>query len=93
MTPQALRLEVFPNPAAGAVTLHYALPEAAPVRVAVYDLLGREVAVLADAVQSPDTHEVTLASAGLASGVYVVRLVVVDGASSHVLARRLTVLD
>jgi hypothetical protein len=43
------------------------------VRVAAYDVLGREVAVLADRVLAPGEHTLTLAGARLPAGVYVVR--------------------
>jgi hypothetical protein len=36
-----------PNPTTGPATFHYALPKPAVVRLSVYDLRGREVAVLA----------------------------------------------
>jgi hypothetical protein len=44
------------------------------VRLAVYDVLGREVAVLVDGVQSPGRHEVVFDARNLASGVYVYRM-------------------
>jgi hypothetical protein len=40
----------------------------------VYDLLGREVAVLVDEQKSPGTYEVRFDTAGLASGAYLYRL-------------------
>jgi hypothetical protein len=44
------------------------------VRLTVYDILGREVAVLVDGVQAPGRHEVVFDARNLASGVYVYRL-------------------
>ena len=71
-----LRLEApVPNPAAGRAEIRFTLPEAAVATVAVYDVLGREVARLA---QGPLPAGETRLSAELASipaGVYVVRLV------------------
>jgi hypothetical protein len=84
--PQSLQLEVYPNPVARVATLQYALPEAGPVRLVVYDLLGREVAVLADGVQPVGRREAPLS--GLAAGVYVVRL----EAGEEVRTQRVTVL-
>ncbi len=49
------------------------LPEASTVRVAVYDIAGRQVGVLADAAFGPGTHTVAFDPAGLASGTYFVR--------------------
>ncbi len=71
----ALALEApFPNPARGAVTVGYALPEAGPVRLALFDLLGRRVRTLVDAPRAAGSHRDRLQTGGLASGVYVVRL-------------------
>jgi hypothetical protein len=44
------------------------------VKLAVYDLLGREVAVLVDGYQTPGEHRVTFDARKLASGVYFYRL-------------------
>ena len=44
------------------------------VRLSVYDLLGREVAVLVDGFQVPGEHRVTFDARSLASGVFFYRL-------------------
>ncbi len=44
------------------------------VRLAVCDVLGREVAVLVEEQQQPGVYEVTFDASGLASGVYLYRL-------------------
>jgi hypothetical protein len=43
------------------------------VRLAVYDLLGREVKVLVDEEKMPGSYQVTFDASGLASGVYLYR--------------------
>lgn len=91
-TPATLGLEVYPNPASGPLTVRYALPSSAPVRLAVFDVLGREVALLADGVQAAGTHEAQSAQGGLASGVYVVRLETGSGAVRQVRTQRVTVV-
>lgn len=75
----------YPNPFNPATVLRYTLPVAGSVRLAVYDLLGREVAVLVDETQAPGTYAATFDAAGLSSGVYVYRLT----AGSFVQARRM----
>ena len=65
----------YPNPFRDAATLTLTVPEhAGALRVSVFDVLGREVAVLADGVLTPGEHALTLDGAGLPSGLYLVRL-------------------
>jgi hypothetical protein len=63
-----------PNPFARSTVIAYALPEAGAVRLAVYDVLGREVAVLVDGPQPAGRHAVTWEAGPLPSGLYVYRL-------------------
>jgi hypothetical protein len=78
------------NPARGSVELSLAVPRECDVRAVVYDVLGREVAVLADGVFGPGMH--TLAWDGsaavgrAASGVYFVRVETPDGAFTRKVA-------
>jgi trimeric autotransporter adhesin len=64
----------YPNPFAEAATLPFELPEAGVARLAVYDVLGREVARLVDGVLPAGAHTARLEGGALASGTYVVRL-------------------
>ncbi len=49
-------VRTWPNPAPGSVNVDFTVPYAAPVRLSILDLQGREVAVLADGLQSAGTH-------------------------------------
>ena len=69
----ALRL-AGPNPFGAATTVEAEAPAGAPLRVAVFDALGREVARLWDGPAPPDALRLHLDGAGLAAGVYDVRL-------------------
>jgi hypothetical protein len=67
----------YPNPFNPTTTIAYAVPagagegsEASEVRLAVYDLLGREVAVLLDESMPPGVHAVEFSAESLPSGVY-----------------------
>jgi hypothetical protein len=64
----------FPNPFNPSTLIGYQLPGAGPVRLTVYDILGREVATLVDAIQQPGPHEARFDGGGLSSGVYLYRL-------------------
>ena len=79
----------YPNPMRGTATVAFAVPEAADVRLALYDVLGREVAVLLDGPVAAGHHEAAVSSGGLPSGVYVVRMTAGGGFAQ---ARRLTVV-
>ncbi|MCU7492366.1 MAG: T9SS type A sorting domain-containing protein [Ignavibacteria bacterium] len=64
----------YPNPFNPTTTITYSLPEAGHVRLAVYNLLGKEVAVLADEYQAASVHTVNFNAEGLTSGIYLYRL-------------------
>jgi hypothetical protein len=87
--PEILALHApAPNPVGGRATIRYELPAAGPVRLAVYDALGREVAVLVDGERPAGVHAVVVDAGALAAGAYVVRI---HGAGTAV-ARRLSVV-
>ena len=67
-----LAVTAWPNPTTGQATVTFGLSEGGAARVAVYDALGREVAVVADGAFGPGRHEASLMTP-LPSGVYVVR--------------------
>lgn len=72
--PRVFALEAgYPNPFAASLTLPYALPEAADVRIEVFDALGRRVALLVDAPRPAGRHTASFDGRGLAAGAYVVR--------------------
>jgi hypothetical protein len=71
----------YPNPFSDQTVLEYVLPTPGPVRLAVYDVLGRQVRVLVDEKQQAGRHTVQWGGRNesgrrLASGVYLARLVV-----------------
>ena len=60
----------YPNPARRAVTVPLEVPAEGPVRLLLYDALGRQVRTLLDEPLTPGRHEVHVDVSGLASGVY-----------------------
>ena len=64
----------YPNPFNPATTIAFALPAASQVRLAVYDAMGREVALLASGQYGAGSHRIEFAAAGLSSGLYFYKL-------------------
>jgi hypothetical protein len=64
----------YPNPFNLQTTIRYAVSATAHVRLAVYDALGREVAVLVNEGQAAGIYEATFEGIGLPSGVYLYRM-------------------
>jgi hypothetical protein len=67
---------VSPNPFTRQATLAFEVAADADVRLSVYDVLGREVAVLVDGYVEAGLHEAVFDGRGLAAGTYVYRLAV-----------------
>jgi hypothetical protein len=63
-----------PNPFNPATTIRLSLAQTGPVRLTVCDLLGRQVAVLADGLLGVGEHAYAFSGDQLASGVYIYRL-------------------
>jgi hypothetical protein len=64
----------YPNPFNPSTTIRYGLPGQSHVRIALVDMLGREVAVLADEEQSAGWNVVKVDGSKLASGSYLCRM-------------------
>lgn len=93
----------YPNPFNPSTTIGYAVGASSSqrsslsgvegsgarhVRLAVYDMLGQEVAVLVDEAKQPGYYTVQFNAARMASGIYMYRLV----AGEFVAVKRLTLL-
>jgi hypothetical protein len=73
--PQQLSLgQNWPNPFNSQTLISYMLPGQVPVRLTVYDILGRQVGILVNEIQAAGRHEVRWDASGMSSGVYVYRL-------------------
>jgi hypothetical protein len=64
----------FPNPFNPSTTIGYGLPQKSRVRLAVYNTLGQQVALLVNGDNDAGYHEVKFDGSGLASGVYLYRI-------------------
>ena len=68
----------YPNPFNPATVIKYQVSNTAHVSIKVYDLIGREVAVLIDEVKEPGVYEVNFESKNLASGIYFYKMIAGD---------------
>lgn len=64
----------YPNPFVDRTTIPFALEAPAQVRLSVYDLTGREIAVVADGEYPAGRHEASFDAADHPSGVYLYRM-------------------
>jgi hypothetical protein len=83
--PTTFSLAVFPNPFNPSTEIIYHLRNAGQVSLRVYNLIGREVTVLAEGFAEAGTHQVMFDGSELPSGIYVCRL----QAGDHVENRKL----
>jgi len=63
-----------PNPFNPATTITYEIPETGRVSLSIYDVVGRRVATLVDAVMPTGSHTLRFDGSGLATGLYFYRL-------------------
>jgi hypothetical protein len=65
----------YPNPFNTSTRFKISIPREKQVRLAIYDLLGQEVAVLVDGVLTPGIREISWDASNVTSGIYFYRLV------------------
>ncbi len=70
---------VYPQPNAGAATLHYTLPQAAEVTITVFDLTGKPALTLRPGWQLAGEQRTSLALPTLPDGLYVYRIETAQG--------------
>ncbi|HEX9950837.1 MAG TPA: T9SS type A sorting domain-containing protein [Rubricoccaceae bacterium] len=70
----ALRLDAYPNPTAGTLTVAATVTAPGDVRVGVYDVLGRRVATVLDRALGAGRHDVPFDASALPAGVYTIRM-------------------
>ena len=71
----SLDVVAAPNPVSGLGTLSFGLAQAGNATVGIYDVLGRQVVVVADGAFAAGRHAVTFDARSLPAGTYVVRVV------------------
>ena len=78
----------YPNPARESAIISYGISGTEDVRISVFDVLGREVAVLVEGVRTPGHHTASLETDRLPAGMYFVRM----EQGAHVRTRSLVVV-
>jgi len=68
----------FPNPFNPSTTIKYTVPQNGPVTIKLYDITGREVATLVNEVKTVGSYDLKFNASGLASGVYIYRMIAKD---------------
>jgi hypothetical protein len=64
----------YPNPFNPATVIRFSIPTEGQVRIRVFDMLGKEVAMLLDGPMTAGVHQVKFDGSGLPSGVYICKL-------------------
>jgi hypothetical protein len=67
-------LQNYPNPFNPATKIRYELPERSFITIRVYDVLGKEIAILVNEEKLSGSYEVEFDGKGLASGIYYYRI-------------------
>ena len=74
-TPEEFSLsQNYPNPFNPITTIKYSIPQSSDVSLKVYDILGKEVAVLVDEYKTTGTYIANFSASRLASRVYFYQL-------------------
>jgi hypothetical protein len=89
VSPQVISLsQNYPNPFNPSTRIPYMLSSAGAVRLAVYNLLGQQAAILVNGMQSAGAHEAAFDASAFPSGTYFYRLETAAG----VLVRKLVIV-
>jgi hypothetical protein len=78
----------YPNPFNPSTVINFSLPQDAQVKLTVYDMLGREVAVMVNELRSAGTYSISVDGRSMASGIYVYRL----EAGNRTFTRKMTLI-
>ncbi len=85
---QFMLAQNYPNPFNPTTGITYQVSGVSAVTLTVYDILGREVALLVNEKKAPGVYRVEFDGTGLASGVYIYRMT----AGTYVQARKMLLL-
>lgn len=80
---QQIDFKLFPNPMTTTSTLSFDVRQSGMVSIKLFDLAGKEMLILANEIFSAGKQELTLSSALLKPGMYIIRFESADAAFSH----------
>jgi hypothetical protein len=72
----------YPNPFNPTTLIGFDLPKESKVKLTVFDILGKEIAVLSDGNRNPGHHEVVWDASRFSSGIYFYKIEVRQSGSS-----------
>jgi hypothetical protein len=73
--PNSYKLEQnYPNPFNPVTSIAYSIPKSGPVKLTIYDMLGREVAVLVNEFKQAGSFSVDFDASELSSGAYLYKI-------------------
>lgn len=80
-------VSMYPNPFNNSTTISYTLGEKGNIEVAVFDMLGNKLVVLAAGEQAAGAHQVDLSAEHLSSGIYMLKVMSAKGSTTKLLIK------
>jgi len=82
-------LKIYPNPFNTETQIVYHIETAGMVEITLYNLNGQKISTILSEIKQPGSHQFTFENEGVPSGIYICRMLSVDG----VMTKRIIVLD
>jgi hypothetical protein len=79
----------YPNPFNPSTTISYQLTADSKVSLKIYNMIGQEVATLADGDKTVGFHQETWNASAVASGAYIYRLIAKDAAGKEIVEKKM----
>ena len=67
-------LQNYPNPFNSTTTIYFSIPQMGKVKIALYDILGREIETISDELYSAGNHQITYNANERTSGIYGIKM-------------------
>ncbi len=74
-----LHLQTQPNPFVDQVKISYTLSESSPLELKVFDLQGKQIAILENSMQAAGMHQVDWNASSMPKGMYIVSMKTIHG--------------